>query len=92
MKWQEHQLNEVTKSQWAEIQAQYPEANFLQSPAWGEVNEQVGHKVIIAVWDQGWCLMIVKNAKRGRYLEIPGGPLMDWTDEDLRREVFQQMN
>ncbi len=91
MKWQEHQLNEVTKSQWAEIQAQYPEANFLQSPAWGEVNEQVGHKVIIAVWDQGWCLMIVKNAKRGRYLEIPGGPLMDWTDEDLRREVFQQI-
>lgn len=25
--------------------------------------------------------MIIKNAKRGRYLEIPGGPLIDWQNK-----------
>lgn len=66
---------------WAEIQRLYPEANFLQSPAWGEVNRLVGHKVIVETKDDNWCQMIVKNAKRGRYLEVPGGPLIDWHSE-----------
>lgn len=76
---------------WQEIQELYPEANFLQSPAWGKVNSLIGHKVMtdFAEYDASpeeevkpdWTLMIVKNAKRGRYLEIPGGPLVDWQDE-----------
>lgn len=96
---------------WVEVQKLYPEANFLQSPAWAETNRLIGHKVIIehnvqlnSVKDNEqnvqlatvdamskgawWCLMIVKNAKRGRYLEIPGGPLVDWQDEAAVREVL----
>ncbi len=91
MQWQERQLEDISESDWIKVQTQYPEANFLQSPAWGKVNSLVGHKVIIAQFDQGWCLMIIKNAKRGRYLEIPGGPLMDWQDSATRTAVFEQI-
>ena len=58
---------------WQQIQVRFSEANFLQSPAWQKMNELVGHKVIIDANDDTWCLMIVKDAKRGRYLEVPGG-------------------
>lgn len=74
---------------WEKIQAKYPEANFLQSPKWQKMNELIGSKVIIEHFaDEAWCLMIVKNAKRGRYLEVPGGPLVDWEDDALVRRMF----
>lgn len=79
------ELSEV----WQQIEAKYIEANFLQSPAWRKMNELVGHKVIIEHFaDEAWCLMIVKNARRGRYLEVPGGPLLDWEDKALVRRMF----
>lgn len=78
-------------SLWPTIQRLYPEANFLQSPAWGRMNEIIGHKVIIEATDTSWCQMIVKNAKRGRYLEVPGGPLLDWTDRSAVERVFAQI-
>lgn len=80
------------ESVWQEIQKQHPEANFLQSPSWGRANELIGHKVIVERFsDVGWCLMIIKNARRGRYLEIPGGPLIDWGDEALARRLFTKI-
>lgn len=80
------------RSQWAKVQSAHPEANFLQSPAWGKMNELVGHKVIIQESNEnGWCLMIVKNAKRGRYLEIPGGPLIDWDDAASVQKIFAEI-
>ncbi len=76
---------------WQKIQTAFPEANFLQSPEWQKTNELIGHKVIIAEFDDARCLMIVKNAKRGRYLEIPGGPLLDWRNSMLVQQVFQKI-
>ena len=120
MNWQEYVLSDEVigdlKKKWENIEKLYPEANFLQSPAWGKVNQLVGHKVIVVEFGTGgadatgsrlddaslkelqsreqrtgWCLMIIKDAKRGRYLEIPGGPLMDWTDESSSATVFQKI-
>lgn len=77
---------------WERILEQHPEANFLQSPEWARMNELIGHKVILEHFaDSAWCLMIVKNAKRGRYLEIPGGPLVDWEDQALVRRLFAKI-
>lgn len=77
---------------WGKIQAAYPEANFLQSPEWGKMNELVGHKVVIETTDERtWCLAIRKDAKRGRYLEIPGGPLVDWKNEEEVRRIFNKI-
>ncbi len=74
---------------WQKVQEKYEEANFLQSPEWQKMNELVGHKVIIEHFaDEAWCLMIVKDARRGRYLEIPGGPLLNWEDDALVRRML----
>lgn len=73
---------------WKQALQKYPEANFLQSPVWGRVNELVGHKVIIEETAAYWCQMIVKDAKRGRYLEVPGGPLVNWRDREQVADVF----
>lgn len=81
----------VLSEKWLKVQQEYPEANFLQSPNWGKVNERVGHKVVIEAGDKSWCLMIVKNAKRGRYLEIPGGPLVNWRDGKAVSAIFAKI-
>ena len=64
---------------WKKTVEQYPEANFLQSPEWQQTNELIGTKVVVEEFDNfGRAQMIVRDAKRGRYLEIPCGPLIDW--------------
>lgn len=78
-------------AQWAKINQLYSEANFLQSPAWQTVNQIVGHKTIIEASDTSWCLMIIKDAKRGRYLEVPGGPLLDWDNSAAVTAMFEQL-
>lgn len=115
------QKMELWQRDWAEAQRRYPEANFLQSPAWAVTNGMIGHKVQVAyhilnadgkpsgfvgkepdadTGEQGsgqvaapqfWCLMIVKDAKRGRYLEVPGGPLVDWDDRATVDWVLQRV-
>ena len=77
---------------WNEIINIYPEANFLQSPAYGKMNELLGDKVIEDDFGgSGRALMIVRDAKRGRYLEIPCGPLIDWKDSNVTREAFKKI-
>lgn len=74
---------------WEKVVEKFPEANFLQSPNYGKMNEKLGCTVIIDDFGgEGHALMIVRNAKRGRYLEIPCGPLIDWKDKRLVRDVF----
>lgn len=89
-------MNELSMTQWDDVLARFPEANFLQSWQWGESHQKVGFRVIrrgvyegdqlVGVW-QG----TVKDAKRGRYLEVPGGPLMDWADGDLVKRTLDEI-
>ena len=77
---------------WAEIVKKYPEANFLQSPSYGKMNELLGNKVIVEDFDsKGYALMVVRTAKRGKYLEIPCGPLTDWQDAKNRGEILARI-
>ena len=86
----------MTQQEWQDFVASRPEANFLQSVEWATANETIGHEIvrdgvrrdgkIVAGW-QG----IIKNARRGRYLEVPGGPLIDWSDETTVREIMEQL-
>ncbi len=56
--------------------------NFTQSKSWAKANRLMGHTVVVEKLDNGNNLvMIVKSAKRGRYLEIPGGPMIDWQNQ-----------
>ena len=70
----------------------HPEANFLQTSAWGKVYEIDGETVFYRGVKKddalvASALIILKPAKRGRYLEIPGGPLLDW-DKDKKTLKF----
>lgn len=77
---------------WSTIIKRFPEANFLQSPAYGKMNEILGEKVITEEFgNSGRALMIVRNAKRGRYLEIPCGPLIDWQDVKVVKEAMTRI-
>jgi len=52
----------------------------------------LGKKVLYLEFeDGGVALAIVRDAKRGRYLEIPCGPLIDWGNKQLVGEVFQEI-
>ena len=78
---------------WTEVIKKFPEANFLQSPNYGKMNELLGCKVVCEDFDgAGWALMIVRDAKRGRYLEIPCGPLIDWKNPETLRDVFTKIH
>lgn len=74
---------------WTEVIKKYPEANFLQSPSYAKMNELLKNKVIIEDFDKkGYTLMVVRKAKRGKYLEIPCGPLANWDNkEDIKTIV-----
>lgn len=77
---------------WKEVVERFPEANMLQSPEYGRMNEILGEKVVVEDFGgQGWALMIVRDAKRGRYLEIPCGPLIDWEDKAVRKRVLARI-
>ena len=78
-------------SDWAKILKNHEEANFLQSEEWKTANELIGHKTVIKFYNNALCLMIIKDAKRGRYLEIPGGPILDWNDKNLIKTVFEDI-
>ena len=77
---------------WQEVIKKFPEANFLQSPAYGKMNELLDAKVIEEDFgEKGRALMIVRNAKRGRYLEIPCGPLLDYKDKKTVKAAFEKI-
>ncbi len=81
-------MNEV----WKSLLEKFPESNFLQSPLWAEANRLVGHQIVFENFDdEAMFLGIIKTAKRGKYLEIPAGPLLDWKNKLLIKKVFQRI-
>lgn len=74
---------------WEEVLKKYPEANFLQSPMYQKMNELLGNKTVVLNFEkEGYALGIVRDAKRGRYLEIPCGPLINWKDKKVAKETI----
>lgn len=83
---------EITdKKIWESVVLARPEANFLQSWNWGEFHKNLGHKVFrVGFYDEsramGVMLAVVEKAKRGTYLTVPGGPLIDWENNEITNE------
>ena len=91
-----HELRDIDQSTWDRVVARYNEANFLHAWQWGDMHVLLGDAVVrkgIFRKDEciGVMLGIVKDARRGRYLEVPGGPLIDWHDVALVRWVSEQL-
>ena len=68
------------------------ETSFLQSDVWQKTNELIGHTVLTEKLDgKNTTYMIIKNARRGRYLEVPAGPVLDWQDTKNLSTAIQKM-
>lgn len=81
--------SKTSTEKWNDIVKRFPEANFLQSPDYGKMNELLGEKALTEDFGgKGHALMIVRDAKRGRYLEVPCGPLIDWENPEVVKAVF----
>lgn len=82
-------FKEITdKDIWESFVLSFSNSNFLQSWYWGEFHNSLSHKIYrdgIYKGDVlvGVALYIVEKAKRGKYIIVPGGPLIDWTDGDV---------
>lgn len=73
---------------WEEVVSRYKEANFLSSWYWGEFHKTLGKKVFYRGYTRdkkliGLSLFIFESARRGKYLTVAGGPLLDWNDSEV---------
>ena len=90
-------INVDDKSEWDKFVCSREEANFLQSWDFYEFHLARGKQVVRrgVVDDSGKLIGVyagvVETAKRGKYLAIAGGPLIDWENMDIIRAVFSDI-
>ena len=87
-------IDATDQKKWDKFVTSHMDANFLQSWAWGDFHEARGKKVIrrIALDNDENIIAAyvgqVETAKRGTYMAIAGGPIMDWGKKPLREAIF----
>lgn len=84
------------RKEWDDFVTSHPEANFLQSWDFYEFYKSRGNQIVRrVVWDNDEIVAayagVIENAKRGRYLAIAGGPILDWERRELVDAVFADM-
>lgn len=84
------------KGQWDSYVSKLEEANFLQSWDFYEFHAARGKKVVRKlVMDgdeiKGAYAGVVETAKRGTYMAIAGGPLIDWKNSKMVKMVFDDI-
>ncbi|MBR2993876.1 peptidoglycan bridge formation glycyltransferase FemA/FemB family protein [Candidatus Saccharibacteria bacterium] len=85
------------RKKWDDFIKSHEEANFLQSWDFYEFHKSRGKKIVrrAAVDDKGKILAayagVVETAKRGTYLAVAGGPIIDFKDKKLVREIFDDI-
>lgn len=90
-------VKEITeKKVWEDFLSRHPEANFLQSWNWGEFHKALNHKIKRSGFYQenklvGVMLSVVENARRGKYLTVPGGPIIDWHNNNLVQQFVAEI-
>jgi lipid II:glycine glycyltransferase (peptidoglycan interpeptide bridge formation enzyme) len=84
------------KNIWEQFILSRPEANFLQSWNWGVFHERLGKKVFrvgVFTGEQmaGAAECVKEKAKRGTYLTIAGGPLLEWQNAEVVKATFEYL-
>ncbi len=77
---------------WKKLILSRPEANFLQSYNWAQFQKKIGKQVWPLLLNQDGqavaaALTIKEEAKRGNYLTIAGGPLLDWHQDQTQANL-----
>lgn len=89
-------IDPENQSVWDGYVSSLPEANFLQSWDFYEFHVARGKKVVRRlVLDEGKIVGayagVVETAKRGTYLAIAGGPLIDWGNKKIVNQVLEDI-
>lgn len=84
------------KNEWECFISQHPEGNFLHSWYWGEFHKNLGNKIQRTGFFEnetlvGVMLSIVERSKRGKFLIVPGGPIIQWDNKNLVSSVFEEI-
>ncbi len=90
-------VNGESRDEWDGFVAKREEANFLQSWDFYEFHASRGKKVVRRVVRDGDTIVgayagVVETAKRGTYMAIAGGPLLDWGKKTLVKAVFDDIH
>ena len=89
--------NASSRELWDEFIKSHVESNFLQSWDFYEFHISRGKEVVrrILVDDKnkivGAYAGVVETAKRGTYLAIAGGPIMDWKNSKVVQAIFSDI-
>lgn len=86
----------LSRDEWDKYVKSHTEANFLQSWDFYEFHKARGKKVVRRVAEENGKIVaayagVVETAKRGTYMAIAGGPILDWTDKKLVKAVFSDI-
>ena len=86
-----------SRERWDGFITSHQEANFLQSWDFYEFHKSRGKRMVrrAAVNDSDEIVAayagVVETAKRGTYMAIAGGPIMDFADKKMVREIFDDI-
>lgn len=88
--------NIESKQEWESFLSKHPESNFLQSWSWGEFHKALGKQIFRTGFFEnnklaGIMLSVIEPAKRGKYLTVPGGPIIDWQNKDIADDFVNQI-
>lgn len=85
------------QSEWDEFVTAHQDANFLQSWDFYEFYFSRGFDIVRrGIYDENGQLVgvyagEVEPAKRGRHLAVAGGPIFDWTNQEVKNLIFSDM-
>ncbi|MDP2586070.1 MAG: peptidoglycan bridge formation glycyltransferase FemA/FemB family protein [Candidatus Levybacteria bacterium] len=88
--------NITEKKVWEEFVLSENEANFLQSWSWGDFHKALGKQIFrIGFFEKekliGVMLSVIEPARRGKYLTVPGGPIIDWQNKNIADTFANQI-
>lgn len=85
------------RNKWDKFVTSHQEANFLQSWDFYDFHLSRGNRVVrrIVTDSDGSIIAayagVIECAKRGKYLAIAGGPILDWSNKKLVKAVFDDI-
>ncbi|MDZ4228124.1 MAG: peptidoglycan bridge formation glycyltransferase FemA/FemB family protein [Candidatus Levybacteria bacterium] len=86
----------LDKRDWESFLEKHSEANFLQSWSWGEFHKALNKQIFRTGFFEnnklvGVMLSIIEPARRGKYLTVPGGPIIDWRNRNLIKNFSDEI-
>ncbi len=89
-------IEATNQQEWDKFITSHKESNFLQSWDFYEFHIARGKSVVRKLFKNGEEIIgayagVIETAKRGRYMAIAGGPIIDWKNKKLVKAVFEDI-